>query len=262
MSAVVLPTSISSASGCALATAIAVATQLAAATSHGRARAAARTRARRRRQHAQRRVAERVLRRVEHEADALALGPERVGELGGHRHRDARRRPGGHLGDDSRAPRPAPRGRARPRTAARPSAARAVAARRALVLAPPTSSRSRMPMRAVAGMRVVGVIDLKGGVGGARRARRARTLRPVRGAWPTAASRSRSRARFRTRSGSKSSTSPTSTRSRAARGTPDASRALAREARVMVDAGVSEPARGAGAARRSARSASSSGPRR
>src|SRR5215203_1063681 len=40
MSAVVLPTSMSSASGCASATASAVATQLAAATSHGRARAA------------------------------------------------------------------------------------------------------------------------------------------------------------------------------------------------------------------------------
>ena len=53
-----------------------------------------------RRQHTQRTVAERVLRRVEHERHPLALGPERVGELCGHRDRDGTRRPSGDLSGD------------------------------------------------------------------------------------------------------------------------------------------------------------------
>ena len=120
-----------------------------------------------RRQHA--RVAERRLGGVEHERHALALGAERVGQLGGHRDRHRVRRPA-----ISRS------------TAASPSGSRQTSKGRdtvrsdvpssqaAFVFAPPMSTAS------VAGMRVVGVIDLKAGDGGPCRARRARTLSPAR----------------------------------------------------------------------------------
>ena len=90
-------------------------------------------------QHAQ--LAERGLRRVEHERHALALGPERVGQLGGHRDRHGVGRAG--LGGDLAQHRGrAPRGRARSRTGARPSAAIRPAARR------PWCSRRRCPLLA------------------------------------------------------------------------------------------------------------------
>ena len=232
MSAVVLPTSMSSASGCAC--------------GHRERRRhpvgggdVPWPRPRRgdghelagRRQHAQRPVAERVLRRVEHERHPLALGPERVGELGGHGDRHG-------VGRTARPPRPrpraaprrAPRGRARPRTGARPCAAPRPSSHAALVFAPPMSTAS--VAAAVAGMRVVGVIDLKGGTAvHAVRGERER-YRPVRSAIgaATTATRWPSRAGSAPSWGSTSCTSPTSTRSSGRARTARRIGALAREA--------------------------------
>ena len=196
-----------------------------------------------------------VLGRVEHERHPLALGPERVGQLGGHRDRHGVRRTGlggdlaQHRGERLAVAPDLERARDRPQRRARRSQA-------ALVFAPPMSIAS------VAGVRVVGVIDLKDGTAvHAVRGERER-YRPVQRASREAATRSRSRARSGPSSGSTSSTSPTSTRSPAPAPTTPRSRALAREARVMVDAGVERAGAGARSCSSSARSASSSGPRR
>ena len=99
-----------------------------------------------------------------------------------------------------------------------------------------------MSIASVAGVRVRRSHRSQGRHGGSRRARRARTLSPGRSV--IAATRSSLARAFRSELGSTSCTSPTSTRSPAqASNDADASRALAREARVMVDAGVSEPER-------------------
>ena len=81
-------------------TASALATQLAAATSSGRARASARLTSSPAVVNDQHRPGDGGLDRVEHEADALALGPERVGELRRHRQRHELRRLAGQLGHD------------------------------------------------------------------------------------------------------------------------------------------------------------------
>ena len=222
-SAVVLPTSMSSASGCSPATASAVATQLAAATSHGRARAASTDMSSPAVVSTLRAVAERVLGGVEHERHALALGAERVGQLGGHRDRHGV----GRTRRRSRAARRrALRGRARPRRDATPSAATSRGARR------PSCSRRRCPPLAWP----------------ACASSESSISRPARRSTPCAASanaiaRSATRSRSRAGSGSTSCTSPTSTRSPAEACRTRSSPALAREARVMVDAGVSEPER-------------------
>ena len=196
-----------------------------------------------RRQHAQRPVAERVLGRVEHERHPLALGPERVGQLGGHRDRHGVRRTGGASAATSRST-AASASRSRQTSNGRETVRSdvAVAARR------PWCSRRRCPLLACAGlMRVVGVIDLKDGTAvHAVRGERER-YRPVAASSPaTTATRSPSRARSGPSWGSTSSTSPTSTRSPApASNSADASaRWRARRASWSTRASASRSGRG------------------
>ena len=229
-SAVVLPTSISSASGCSSATASAVATQLAAATSHGRARAsstemsspavvstlgspnassaASSTNA----------TPSRLVRNASDSSAVIVIATASAG-----------------LGRDLAQHGGEPLAVAPDLEGARHRPQRVPSCQAAFVFAPPMSTAS------VAGMRVVGVIDLKAGEAvHAVRGERER-YRPL--GDPLALAR-----RF---GGSKSCTSPTSTRSPAAASRRDHRRAGARgaghgrcrgqragAARALLDLGV------------------------
>ena len=251
-SAVVLPTSMSSASGCASATASAVATQLAAATSHGRARAASTDTS-------SPAVVSTLSGRPSASCAASStnatpsrLVAERVGELGGHGDRDGVRRDRRDLGGDlaqhggqrlAVAPdleRARDRAQRRRRRARRPWCSR----RRCPLLAwpPPclacassVSSISRTARRSTpCAASANAIARLRSVIGGERR-RRAR---------PGARVPRRARARRAVRRRPRRDRRAAAARTRAHR----CARWRARRA-SMVDAGVSEPARGAGAAR-------------
>src|SRR5215211_4152556 len=225
MSAVVLPMSMSSASGCASATASAVAAQLAAATSHGRARAAAmdtsspavvstlsgRSPSASSAASSTNATPSRLVRNASDSSAVIVIATASAGPASAATSRST----------------PASASRSRQTSNGRETVRSAApCSRAAFVFAPPMSIAS------VAGMRVVGVIDLKAGAAvHAVRGERER-YRPL--GDPLAIARG-----FRL-----DELYVADLDAIAGAGDNDAViRALAREARVMVDAGVSEPER-------------------
>ena len=219
-SAVVLPTSSISASGCSAPTASALATQLAAATSSGRARASARLtsspavvrassrpRARPRPRRARSATPSRLVRNASESSAVIVSATSSAGSPA-------------ELGDDVAQRRPSARSRSRQTSNGRETVRTrvAVAPHRLRVGAADVEADHAAHPRRFPVMRVIPVIDLKGGVAvHAVRGERER-YRPLRSRIADGSDPVRADARgARRASASTSSTSPTSTRSRAAR---------------------------------------------